>query len=137
MRAMITTHVFGFATDAEPRRVWSALTEAAHTRRYLRGVALESTWAPGAQVVLRQGDVATGAGEVLNATTAERLSLVVDGGHGPDTYLTWTIRPVGAGSVVRLYVDSPGGAVDEDEVEEHWLPVMADLFALLAGAEVR
>jgi len=100
-------------------------------------VALESTWTPGARVVLRQGDVATGAGEVLHAVVAERLSLTIDGGHGPDTYLTWTIRPVGTGSVVRLYIDQPGGAIDEVEVEDHWLPVMADLYALLAGAEVR
>lgn len=58
-----------------------------------------------------------------------------DGGHGADTYLTWTIRRGAGGTVVRLSVDEPG---DDDgaEVEDAWLPVLGDLHALLAGAEV-
>jgi uncharacterized protein YndB with AHSA1/START domain len=136
---MFSTHIFGFSTGADPRQVWSALTDREQTRVYLQGVTLESTWAPGAPLVLRSGELATGAGEVLAVEPGARLSVAIEGGHGPDTYLTWTIRALDGGSVVRLYVDEPGGASDDErrEVEDAWLPVLADLHALLAGAEVR
>jgi uncharacterized protein YndB with AHSA1/START domain len=132
---MIATYRFGFATSAGPGRVWSALTDAAETPRYLRGVALASAWTPGAPISLRLGDMPVASGEVLAATPGERLSLAIDGGHGPDTYLTWTIRPgrAGTGSLVGLAVDEPGGDADRAAVEDDWLPVLADLHALLAA----
>jgi uncharacterized protein YndB with AHSA1/START domain len=132
---MIATYRFGFATGAPPGRVWSALTDAAETPRYLRGVALASAWTPGAPISLLLGDMPVASGEVLAATPGERLSLAIDGGHGPDTYLTWTIRPsrAGTGSLVGLAVDEPGGDADRAAVEDDWLPVLADLHALLAA----
>jgi uncharacterized protein YndB with AHSA1/START domain len=132
---MIATYRFGFATSAGPGRVWSALTDAGETPRYLRGVALASAWTPGAPISLRLGDMPVASGEVLAATPGERLSLAIDGGHGPDTYLTWTIRPgrAGTGSLVGLAVDEPGGDADRAAVEDDWLPVLADLHALLAA----
>ncbi len=72
-------------------------------------------------------------GEVLAVTPAARLSVAVAGGHGPDTYLTWAIRPSGAGSVVRLTVDEVGDA-RAAELEDDWLPALADLHAVLAPA---
>src|SRR5262245_5701150 len=139
---MIATYRFGFATRATPGRVWSALTDAAETPRYLQGVAIASAWTPGAPVSLRLGDMPIATGEVLAAAPGERLSLAIDGGHGPDTYLTWTIRPGrdGAGSLVHLAVDEPWGDSRRAEVEDDWLPALADLHALLAAdadAEIR
>jgi uncharacterized protein YndB with AHSA1/START domain len=136
---MISTYRFGFATAASPLRVWSALTDAAETSRYLRGVTLVSDWSPGAPISLRLGDMLIATGEVLAATPGERLSLAIEGGHGPDTYLTWTIRPAAAhgGAVVGLAVDEladgKDGDADARAVEDDWLPPLADLHALLAA----
>jgi uncharacterized protein YndB with AHSA1/START domain len=135
----ISTHAFAFSTAATPGQVWAALTDGDLTRRYLHGLAAESAWAPGSRLVLRAAGVPAATGEVLAAEPGARLSLALEGGHGADTYLTWTIRRGAGGSVVRLVVDEPDGdgEADEAEVEDVWLPVLADLHALLAGAEVR
>lgn len=131
---MLTTHVFGFATGAAPDQVWSALTDAARTPRWLRGLALESAWAPGSRLVLRYGDVPAATGDVVAIVPGERLSYAIDGGLGPATYLTWTVRPTGGGSIVRLAVDdADAGPGDGREAEDTWLPVLADLHAVLAG----
>jgi uncharacterized protein YndB with AHSA1/START domain len=132
---MIPTYRFGFATGAAPERVWSALTDAAATPRYLLGVALSSAWTPGAPVSFRLADMLVATGEVLAATPGEHLSLAIDGGNGPDTYLTWTIRPgrAGTGSLVGLTIDEPWGVLDRAAVEDDWLPALAELEALLAA----
>jgi uncharacterized protein YndB with AHSA1/START domain len=132
---MFTTHVFGFATGATPGQVWSALTDAARTPRWMCGLALESAWVPGSRLVLRHGDVPAATGDVVAVEPGERLSYAIHGGLGPATYLTWTVRASGAGSIVRLAVDDAqaGTGADGREAEDTWLPVLADLHAVLAG----
>jgi hypothetical protein len=52
----------------------------------------------------------------------------------PAVYLTWQIRSIANGTVVRLLVDEIE-SVDEEEVEDTWLPILAALQALLAEAD--
>jgi len=76
-------------------------------------------------------------GEVLAAISPIQLSFTLTSGDGqPATYLTWEVREVPAGAVVRLHLDEVGGAFDTSEdVEDSWLPVITRLEALLAGSD--
>ncbi len=127
----IATQLFRFPTAAGPDRVWAALTRPQHTALY--GLAATSEWRPGAPLVFaREGT--TLSGEVLAAEEPRRLSYSVRAGDGqPETYVTWEIVGDAAGSVVRLYVDEPGGAEADLEPESVWLGVVARLESVLAG----
>ncbi|HET6950131.1 MAG TPA: SRPBCC domain-containing protein [Acidimicrobiales bacterium] len=132
---MIATHRFGFATPAAPDDVWAALTDPERTPRWLNGLALESDWGEGSAVVLRHGPSVAVSGEVVAVVPGRRLSLALDGGFGPATYLTWTVRPGPGGAIVRLVVDDadPDPAEDGRDLEDAWLPVLARLQDVLAG----
>jgi uncharacterized protein YndB with AHSA1/START domain len=132
---MITTHLFAFFTAAPAEHVWAALTDADQTGQYLQGVNLRSDWRPGSPVTFVYGDIETVRGDVVVADPSRRLSLAIEGGHGPATIVTWELRPAAGGTVVRLYVDEPGDeTVDErHEVEDAWLASLADLQGILAA----
>jgi uncharacterized protein YndB with AHSA1/START domain len=126
-----TTHVFTFATAAPPWDVWSALTDADTTARYFDGISLQATWAAGEHITIHLGDEEVGSGEVLAADPWDRLAYALDGGTGPDTYLTWAVRNIPVGSIVSLYVDEMHGDRD-DEAEATWMPLLRRQQVVLA-----
>jgi uncharacterized protein YndB with AHSA1/START domain len=132
---MITTHLFAFFTAAPSEHVWAALTDAEHTGQYLQGVTLRSDWRPGSPVTFVYGDIEAARGDVVAAEPNSRLSLAIEGGHGPATIVTWELRAAAGGTVVRLYVDEPGDedAGERQEVEDTWLASLADLQGILAA----
>jgi uncharacterized protein YndB with AHSA1/START domain len=139
-----TTHQFAFTTAAEPATVWTALTDGDLTRRYLYGLAADSTWAPGAPLTLRSGGGSPGSpaaaqldGQVLRAEPPRRLSYLLQSGpHDPATFLTWQLRTTPGGTTLRLQIDEMEGSSDDD-AEETWLPALAALHALLDPAPSR
>ena len=136
-----TAHQFAFTTAAEPATVWTALTDGDLTRRYLHGLAADSTWAPGAPLTLRSGGGFPGSpaaaqldGQVLRAEPPRWLSYLLQSGpHDPATFLTWQLRTTSGGTTLRLQIDEMEGSSD-DEAEETWLPALAALHALLGPA---
>lgn len=137
---MFSTYTFTFSTDAAPERVWGALTDGRLTAQFLHGLRLDSDWATGSAVSFQTGGAIVSRGEVLSSEQNTRLSYTIDGGAGPDTYVTWSIRGVGRGAMVSLLVDDPepqrlgADAQDraEEEAQEDWLPVIAALQTVLA-----
>lgn len=116
-------------------RVWSALTCPDRTGRFFHGLSVRSSWRPGAGVTLWRDEQMTAAGEVLSVQPPQHLSWSVEDDSGTATYVTWSLRPVPAGCVVRLQVDeSPGDATAEDELEDVWLPVVEGLRTVLQDA---
>jgi uncharacterized protein YndB with AHSA1/START domain len=130
-----TAHVFAVHVRADPVLVWTALTDPGQTAAYLYGLAAHSTWAPGDPIEFRLSGRAGPVGRVLHAQCHERLSYVLQAGQGdPPTYLTWLLRPVPGGCVVRLEVDEVDHADTPQEAENVWLPVLAALQLLVNPA---
>jgi hypothetical protein len=62
--------------------------------------------------------------------------LLQSGRDDPPTFLTWKLRTVPGGTMLRLQVDEIEGSSDDD-AEDTWLPVLAALHALLDPASSR
>jgi uncharacterized protein YndB with AHSA1/START domain len=120
----VRSAVFHLRTPARADTAWRALTCPARTPQYL-GLAVHAAWQPGAQVELRAAARPVGFGEVLHVDPMRRLSLVLE----DCTYLTWSLRSCGDGTVLRLQVEEDGST--EDELEDAWLPVLERLGDLL------
>jgi uncharacterized protein YndB with AHSA1/START domain len=130
-----TGPAFAFVTDADPARIWLALTDTAQTGEYLYGLRLSSQWSPDATIEVRYRDGSCLDGRVLCSWPERRLSYLLQSPDGPPVYLTWLIRPGPAGTVCTLRIDefdemeTPGSRTD---AENTWLPVLAALQRLLA-----
>ena len=68
-------------------------------------------------------------GEVLAAEQPHRLSHTLDDPPGtPAVYVTWELRDVDDGTIIRLHVDEPWPMADgTDDLETAWLPVILGL----------
>jgi uncharacterized protein YndB with AHSA1/START domain len=120
----VRSTTFHLRTPACAEAVWRALTCPQRTTRYLHGLALHTSWLPGDRVELRPAAGPPVVGEVLHVVPPSRLSLALG-----DTYVTWSLRTCGDGTVVRLQVDEAGSS--DDELEDVWLPVLERLGDLL------
>jgi uncharacterized protein YndB with AHSA1/START domain len=123
----VLTQTFRLLTAAAPERVWGVLTcpEAAPT--YLHGLSPQTCWSEGAPVAWC-GVSAAIPGQVLRADPPHRLSVTVEDGSGTCTYLTWSLRPCDAGTVIRLDIaETDSGASSDADLEEVWLPVLQRL----------
>ena len=130
MRDPVLTATFRLLSCAPPTSVWAALRCPSRSPRYLHGLAVRTSWEPGAEVALTS-PACTLTGQVLHVQPLERLSLTVEDGSGCCTYLTWTLRGCAAGTVVRLDVAETDTGTTEADLEEVWLPVLDRLGALL------
>src|SRR5271157_6549265 len=128
--AISCSHRFSFLTGAAPGRVWAALTCPDMSPRYLHGMRLESTWAPGSTVELRAPEGQSVFGEAIRVDPPRSLSFALEQGTAPCRIIGWELRPHQEGTVVRLSIDDVDGD-NEEEVEDVWLPVLAALQGLL------
>jgi len=129
----LTSHQFAVSTIAEPAMVWAALTDCTLIRRYLHGLAAQSTWTSGARLTMRSGDGPAEqlTGQVLLADPPRRLSyLLRSGPRDPATFLTWQLRATPGGTTLRLQIDEAEVSTDDD-AEDTWLPVLAALRSLV------
>jgi len=67
-------HVFSAHVRADPRLVWTALTDPGQTAAYLYGLAAHSTWVPGDPIEFRLAGRVEAIGCVMHAQCHERLS---------------------------------------------------------------
>ncbi len=131
----VVSSTFRVLVPACADRVWSALTCPVQTGRFLHSLAVRSSWQPGATVTFWLDERVTASGQVLCAQRPRQLSYSVDDDSGTATYVTWQLRAVPDGCVVRLRVDEThGDATSEDELEDVWLPVVERLRAVLQDA---
>jgi uncharacterized protein YndB with AHSA1/START domain len=120
----------GFAcfSPVQATRVWSALTDPTQTTAYLYGLAVHSSWEPGAAIEVRYDGRQALSGRVLCSRAGERLSYMLRAGaDDPPVYLTWLIRARPKGCTIRLEIDEVDDLDDADEAEDTWLPVLAAL----------
>jgi uncharacterized protein YndB with AHSA1/START domain len=119
---------FGCFVTATTDLVWAALTDAEQTGSYLYGLAVHSTWVPGAPIDLRLRDESVLVGQVLCAKPGRRLSYLVRAAHEDEpVYLTWLIRSSPGGATIRIQIDEIENADDDERAENVWLPVLAAL----------
>lgn len=124
-----TSEQFHALTRAKPRSVWNALTATGFPLDYLYGMTVESDWRPGGRVTMTSTGQWRLDGEVLAAEQPRRLSYTLDDPPGTSAvYVTWELRDVDDGTIIRLHVDEPwplaGGT---DDLETAWLPVISGL----------
>jgi uncharacterized protein YndB with AHSA1/START domain len=137
-RNLSATQDYAFSTSASVAQVWATLTSPTQTPAFLYGLTAVSTWETDAPLELRLGDEPSGAlcGQVLYAQPPERLSYSIQASAtDPAVYLTWHLRPIATGCIVRLHIDEPelsSSALDDDE--ETWLRLMASLEHLLSDS---
>lgn len=129
----VASQRFALATEAAPERVWSVLTCAETTTRYLHGMSLRSTWHEGAPVECCLPGRSSAFGQVLRARPPHHLSFTLEDDSGTASYVTWQVRALGDGSsVVRLHIDEVGDPPTGcDELEDVWLPVVEALREVL------
>lgn len=121
---------FTLLTRWSAGQVWSALTCAKRSPRYLHGLAVDSCWRSGEPVTLRGGGL-TLAGEVLFAEPPHRLDYSIDDPGGSATYVSWRLRETTDGCAVVLYVQESPGTASSEELDDVWLPVLDRLCRLL------
>lgn len=127
-RDLVASQAFRLLTQADPERVWAALVCPESTPRYLYGLAVTSSWAPGAAVTFTLPGYPAATGQVLCAQRPDRLSYTVEDPSGTTTYVTWTTRRTSGGCVVGLQVDeTEGGGTTAEDLEDVWLPVIDGL----------
>jgi uncharacterized protein YndB with AHSA1/START domain len=130
-RDPVLTQTFRLLTPASPERVWGALTCPQTAPSYLHGLSPRTCWSAGAAVAWEHAGSPAIPGEVLYADPPHRLSVTVEDGSGPCTYLTWQIRPTDEGTVLRLDVEESHPGDDGTELEDVWLPVLRRLSDVL------
>lgn len=128
----VASETFHLLTTACAARVWDALTCPDTSVRYLHGLRLDSRWEAQAPLAFGLPGLPPSRGQVLRAQPPELLSYVLDDCSGTATYLTWSVRPVGTGCVVRLHVHETHATGSDTDLEEAWLPVVEALRLVLA-----
>ena len=120
---------FHAITSANPECVWTALTATGVPLDYLLGMTAATDWQPGAAVTLALAGQWRLTGEVLAAERLRRLSYTLDDAPGsPSVYVTWELRSMGYGTIIRLNVDEPWQlAGSSEDLESAWLPVLSGL----------
>jgi hypothetical protein len=135
-RNVSATQDYAFITGASADRVWSTLTCPTRTPVFLYGLSAVSIWQTDAPIELRLSNAPYAGelcGHVLYADRPSRLSCSVQAGAGdPAVYLTWHMRDIPTGCIVRLSIDEPELPDDSLDGEETWLRLVAALERLLA-----
>jgi uncharacterized protein YndB with AHSA1/START domain len=130
-RDPVLTQTFRLLTSASPERIWAALTCPETAPTYLHGLSPRTCWSAGASVAWEHAGSPAIPGQVLYADPPYRLSVTVEDGSGPCTYLTWQIRATDEGTVLRLDVEESHPGDDGTELEDVWLPVLRRLSDVL------
>ena len=125
----LASEQFHAITSANPECVWDALTATGVPLDYLHGMTADTDWQPGARVTLALADQWRLTGEVLAAEEPCRLSYTLDDPPGAAAvYVTWELRGVDDGTIIRLNVDEPWPlASSTEDLESAWLPVLSGL----------
>ncbi len=124
---------------ASPAAVWAVLTDPALTRSCLLGLAVESTFAVGAQIVFRgPGGVLLGGrvlahdqSELLTHSLGDLCSDLIRAGleeHDPSCWVTWTAEVVSEEPVVTRV----GLTVDVFDPDEETCTAWSDALEGLA-----
>ena len=135
-RKLPATQDYSFITSATPEQVWATLTSPIRTPDFFYGLSAVSTWDIGAPIEFRTGaedGVGDLVGQVVYAVPLGRLTYCVQPSPAdPAVYLTWHLRGLPTGCVVRLEIDEPDAAELPGDEEETWLTLLAALQSLLS-----
>src|SRR4051794_28715230 len=100
----LSTQLFRLFTTHDAMTVWRALTAPSGGHHY--GAPIVSDWQVGSVVELRAPVGPAAVGEIVAAEPGVRLTHTLgDRFDAPAVYVSWTLHPTEAGTVVRLYVD--------------------------------
>lgn len=106
-------HVYSVYIQADPARVWRAITDGDDTVRYYYGTRVGSDWAPGSAIVYTYPDGSVAAdGQVLDCDPPNRLVMTFHARWDPDlaaegpVRMTWELEP--QGPMTKLVVTTAG-----------------------------
>lgn len=137
----LTSVVLTALSEAQPERVWEALTTTRTPLSFLHDLIVDTDWQPGSTVSMRVEGVPSGVapqtgilyGEVLAAERPRLLSYTLGERPGEtSTYVTWQLSSREGSTIVRLFADEPGPcAGSPDELELIWLRIVTGLVRYL------
>jgi uncharacterized protein YndB with AHSA1/START domain len=139
-----TTQVYQLYINADPGRLWAAITDPATLQRFFFGALFESTWQPGAALRSWSPDHAQQWGDniILEADPPRRLvhtwrSLYdQEMATEPESRVTWEIEAVPCGiSKLTVVHDRLGGSPKTAASVRGWSYVLSSLKSLLETGE--
>jgi uncharacterized protein YndB with AHSA1/START domain len=94
-RMVMQDHVYSIYIDAEPDRVWQAITDGDDTVRYYYGTRVSSDWQPGSPIRYDYPDGTPAAdGEVLSIDPPRRLEMTFRARWDPELEADGHVRQV-------------------------------------------
>jgi uncharacterized protein YndB with AHSA1/START domain len=134
--------VYEIYIKTTPERLWRAITDPALRARYNFGASIATDWQPGSsfQMTARDGSVALGEGEIIEADPPRRLVHTMTALWSDDvrregaSRVTWEIEPVGDSCCLTLtHDDLREGA--NPELYGGWPMILSGLKTLLETGE--
>ena len=128
----MTEHVATANTtiDADPQRVWQAMTDPKLVAEYMMGSEVASDWQPGSPITWSgewEGKTYQDKGEVLQAEPGRLLEVThfspLTGAEDvPENYhrVRYELAPAGGGTEVRLTQDGCDSAEQAEQFSQNW-----------------
>ena len=141
----MTEHVATASTtvDADPSRVWQALTDPKLEAEYMMGSEVASDWQPGSSITWTgewEGKPYQDKGEVLQAEPGRLLEVthfspLTGDDDVPENYhtLRYELSPSGAGTAVELTQDGCASAEQAQEFSRNWQGMLDGLKKVAEG----
>ena len=141
----MTEHVATANTtvDADPDRVWQAMTDPKLVAQYMMGSEVASDWQPGSPITWSgewQGKPYQDKGEVLQAEPGRLLEVthyspMTGADDVPENYHTvrYELSPSGDGTAVKLTQDGCDSAKQAEEFSRNWQGMLDGLKKVAEG----
>jgi uncharacterized protein YndB with AHSA1/START domain len=141
----MTEHVATASTtvEADPDRVWQALTDPRLVAEYMMGSEVASDWQPGSPITWSgewEGRPYQDRGEVLRAEPGRLLEVthfspLTGADDVPENYHTvrYELSPSGGGTAVKLTQDGCDSATQAEEFSRNWQGMLDGLKKVAEG----
>ena len=141
----MTEHVATARTtiDADPDRVWRAMTDPKLIAQYMMGSEVESDWQPGSTITWTgewEGKAYQDKGEVLQVEPGRLLEVthyspMTGADDVPESYhtLRYELTPSGHGTEVTLTQDGCDSAEQAEQFSQNWQGMLDGLKKVAEG----
>jgi uncharacterized protein YndB with AHSA1/START domain len=129
--------------DADPDRVWQAMTDPGLVAKYMMGSVVASDWQPGSPITWSgewEGKPYQDKGEVLQAEPGRLLEVthfspMTGADDVPENYhrVRYELSPAGGGTEVRLTQDGCESPEQAEQFSQNWQGMLDGLKKVVEG----